>query len=481
MTINHGLDTMPDFVMVYLSFSSSVDTSSYPLQLSYGFNTAIGEKLGLTTLRGAFYHNFYNSTQSTGMDSTTSSSGFITCNDDSTFTVKNSTNDNGKLAEATYQWIAISGMGGGVASSDEDICYVTFMSEDGTTEYGKKAVIVGDDCMEPVSHGLFDEPTKDPTNTIVYNHSGWSLTASGSADSSALLNVTEDRTVYCAFAESVRYYTVRFFDGETLLTTQEVTYGGTADYTTTKEDYQFNGWEPSNTNITADTDCYAQWVSEITFANATWAQVVSIAESGEVSSYFAVGDTKTLELSDGQILTVKIADFDHDDLADGSGKAGISIMCINPVGTTGYPMMSSGSNYGGWTSSKARTYLNNDIFALLPDELSTSIKTVTKTCDSGGSTQSLKTSNDKLWLPSLDELNLSSTSSYTTGQGTKYPIFSNRNSRIRYKHDTTSTVAWWTRSSNSGSTGYWKVIMETGDASAAGPASSNWLIFGFCI
>lgn len=118
VTIEHGLDTMPDFVMVYLSFSSGIDTSLYPLQLSYGFNTAIGKSLGLTTLRGVFYHNFYNSTQSTGMDSTTSSSGFVNCNNDSTFTIKNSTNDNGKLAEATYHWIAISGMGGGVASSE---------------------------------------------------------------------------------------------------------------------------------------------------------------------------------------------------------------------------------------------------------------------------------------------------------------------------------------------------------------------------
>lgn len=56
-------------------------------------------------------------------------------------------------------------------------------------------------------------------------------------------------------------YTVNFYDGDTLLHTVEVAPGGTAEYTPEKEGYIFDGWEPSNANITADTDCYAKWTA----------------------------------------------------------------------------------------------------------------------------------------------------------------------------------------------------------------------------
>ena len=47
-------------------------------------------------------------------------------------------------------------------------------------------------------------------------------------------------------------------------------YGETANYTAEKEGFGFDGWQPSNENITADTDCYAQWTENVTFANASW-------------------------------------------------------------------------------------------------------------------------------------------------------------------------------------------------------------------
>ena len=61
-------------------------------------------------------------------------------------------------------------------------------------------------------------------------------------------------------------FTVRFYNGTTLLQTVEnVPHGGTATYTgsePTKEgEYAFTGFQPDGTNITADTDCYAQFKS----------------------------------------------------------------------------------------------------------------------------------------------------------------------------------------------------------------------------
>ena len=69
-------------------------------------------------------------------------------------------------------------------------------------------------------------------------------------------------------ASYIPTYTVRFYNGSTLLDTVTVQQGGTAAYTGTTptktgvdnpEDYTFKGWSPSPTNIQANTDCYAQF------------------------------------------------------------------------------------------------------------------------------------------------------------------------------------------------------------------------------
>ena len=112
-------------------------------------------------------------------------------------------------------------------------------------------------------------PTKASTAQYSYSFTGWSLTAGGSANSNALKAVTVDRNVYAAYSRTVRKYTVYFYNGSTLLqTVSNVSYGSSAYYsgdTPEKtgvdypEDYLFTGWSPSNTGITGNTYCYAQY------------------------------------------------------------------------------------------------------------------------------------------------------------------------------------------------------------------------------
>lgn len=112
-------------------------------------------------------------------------------------------------------------------------------------------------------------PTKASTAQYTYAFSGWSLTPGGSANANALKNVTVDRDVYAAFTATVRTYTVRFYNGNTLLqTVNNVPYGGTAKYTGSTPvyngsgnaaDYKYTGFVPTGENITGNTDCYAQF------------------------------------------------------------------------------------------------------------------------------------------------------------------------------------------------------------------------------
>lgn len=229
--------------------------------------------------------------------------------------------------------IAVSGMAdeiasitGGGGSADARVKYVTFMSEDGLTELIKYPVISGDTCHDPVTKGLIETPTKESTASQVFTYNGWATASGGSASASALTNVTEDRTVYVAFAESVRTYAVRFYDGDTLIKTEQVPYGGSSSYVYEKDGYLFKGWQPEAENITADTDCYAQLEESLSLEAASWARISELSASGEAELHWAVGDTKSVLVngtvgtrSFNQTLYVYIIGFNHNESLEGTG------------------------------------------------------------------------------------------------------------------------------------------------------------------
>lgn len=108
-------------------------------------------------------------------------------------------------------------------------------------------------------------PTKASTVQYNYTFVGWSTTkGSTTAETGVLNDITADKSLYAVFSQSLKTFTVYFYNGSTLLQTAEnVQYGGTATYTgetPTKDGFTFSGWQPSNVNITADTSCYAQFV-----------------------------------------------------------------------------------------------------------------------------------------------------------------------------------------------------------------------------
>lgn len=107
-------------------------------------------------------------------------------------------------------------------------------------------------------------PSRPSTAENSFTFVGWALSPNQTAaDPDALTNVIADRNVYAAFSITGRTYTVYFYNGSTLLqTSQNIPYGGSATYTgatPTSQDGDFVGWNPSPTNITGDTSCYAQF------------------------------------------------------------------------------------------------------------------------------------------------------------------------------------------------------------------------------
>lgn len=370
---------------------------------------------------------------------------------------------------------------------------VTFMSWDGSEVIGQRSVVDGDDCADMVARGKWEIPTRDSTAQYNYTYSGWSSASGGEASSSALSAVTEDRTVYAAFTAKTRTYAVRFYDGDNLLYTSNVAYGGSSSYTYTKEGYLFEGWTPEPTNITGDMDCYGTWIEKPNFANSSWEDIARISEAGKAAETFSLGDTRSIKLTlpSGYFgMKFRIVGFNHDDMSDGSGKAGISVICENTVcfndfkeydsNVTSSYMVDVNRSSGCWDTSKLRTLCDTFIYSYLPSDLKEHIKEVTKKYFNPNVSTEVQTINDKIWIPSISELVERGTGTYGA-DGTKYAYFDTDEKRVKkikgYPFD---AKQYGTRSPSQYNTMYTCSIQTSGKFYAQSGAN-GYFAFGFCI
>lgn len=369
--------------------------------------------------------------------------------------------------------VAAITVGGG---SSEDVRYVTFFNEDGTIEYGKKAVATGDDCADPIARGVFDTPAKESTAQYNFTFGGWATTPNGGIDANALKAVNEDRIVYANFISAVRYYTVSFYDGETLLTSKQVAYGSSTEYSPdAKEGYFFDKWEPVPENITGDMNCYAQWKLDVDFADATWAEIAAISERGEAAIYFALGDEKTISYN-GKSVKVSIIAFDHDNLADGSGKAGITIGVKSLLS----PKIAWQT---GLYQNVLHPHLNSTVLGYLPSDLQNVIKSVTKKVDTEGKNEKIGTISAKLWAFARDEL---ITTDWANGYSSNLGEMYDRAVYNETMFMTSDSVGFHLRTLSRNPAGVIRpyYLTRSGGAIREGYDASSierFVVFGFCI
>lgn len=184
-----------------------------------------------------------------------------------------------------------------------------FMSEDGNTELTRQTISNGGNGIDPVTAGTINKPTKTSTAQYNYTFAGWSKTPGGAADSTALNKVEANRTVYAAFSSAIRSYTVRFYNGTTLLQTSTVEYGKNATYTgstpvnnTTGNpaDFEFRGWSPEPTNIKGNTDCYAQYYDKREITDS-WGTIIAAVNDGTAATKYSVGAFKTMNIGEVEL------------------------------------------------------------------------------------------------------------------------------------------------------------------------------------
>lgn len=128
------------------------------------------------------------------------------------------------------------------------------------------------------------------------------------------------------------------------------------------------------------------------FAEDSWETINAISTSGLASSTYNIGDEKTISV-DGTDYVIQIIGFNHDDLSDESGKAGITCQFKNCLAST-YGMNSDNINAGGWEQCQMRTYLSGTVLPTLPTDLQSVIKSVNKLTSAGDRDSTYKSTAD---------------------------------------------------------------------------------------
>ena len=169
----------------------------------------------------------------------------------------------------------------------------------------------------------------------------------------------------------------------------------------------------------ADSGSSADLASAVAKDAANWtldeqkAAADDIAKNGTASAVYAkakaamdAGTTWPVKLTNDETMTYRIIGINHDDLADGSGKAGLTFEATNSV-LGAQRMNATNTNAGGWEASELRGRLNSgDLWALLPTELTGKIHAVTKMTDNkgGGSVGTPTATTDSVFLLSRKEI-----------------------------------------------------------------------------
>ena len=283
---------------------------------------------------------------------------------------------------------------------------------------------------------------------------------------------------------------------------------------------------PSSQSVTVE----AKFVSSVLNEN-DWSVIKSVADASQGANYWAVGDRKAVTVN-GTVGTqaingtyyVYILGFDHNSSREGTGitfgtfktaLSGGTDICLvdshyNDYSTGGQKWFnmnhSSNTNSGGWKGCDLRYDVlgstnsnNNDagtttatspvsgtLMAALPSDLRAVMKPMNIYTDNtgGGSNTASYVTKSVDYLPLLAEYEIFGTRSYANSAEqnyqAQYQYYKNGNSKVKYRHSSTSSTAdWWERSPYYNYSGNFCLVTTDGTASGSNARYSNGLAPAF--
>jgi len=226
-------------------------------------------------------------------------------------------------------------------------------------------------------------------------------------------------------------YTVMFFNGEELLQTSQVPYGGNAEYNATAGYPQsdipgqvFIGWNPNPVNVTSNMNCYAVFKDKTILVDEIADDWAIICANGGVD--YPLGSYKSLPfgatIPQAEITAVNPGYTGGDvaitfigfamKVAEGEGGTNSSWIWMTLTdngGGLGFDLeyTSPGLSNMVWNTSYTRNFLNTAFFNHMADIFKNAIKPVTKySQNSPGNSVPYEVvpEQDLIWIPSVKEM-----------------------------------------------------------------------------
>ncbi|MBE6069708.1 MAG: hypothetical protein E7211_18755 [Clostridium lundense] len=280
--------------------------------------------------------------------------------------------------------------------------------------------------------------------------------------------------------------------------------------------------QTSGTKTVSVVDTYAVTLSFVssTLNDNDWSVIRAVSDAGEGANYWSVGARKAVTLNGtvGQYTFSSytayafIIGFNHNSGYEGGNRihfqfgktalsGGTDICFIDSsygsnVTTAAFHMNNSNTNSGGWNSSYMRNTIcgaslssySGTFIAALPSDLRSVLKTVTKYTDNtggGSDTASYVTATtDVIFL--LSEWEVFGARTYANSAEknyqAQYAYYAAGNSKVKYRHSSTgSTAFWWLRSPYSSNSSGFVRVNTGGTVNYVGAYGSNGFAPGFCV
>lgn len=317
-------------------------------------------------------------------------------------------------------------------------------------------------------------PTKSSTTQYTYSFEGWASSSSATSGSSSILqNIKADKTVYAAYSQTTRKYTITWkdWDGYSLGTTS-VAYGSIPSYSGTPSfgGWKFKGWKPGLSSVTGPATYTASYTMPTGMSETitkSWDQIISDSNNGSTSGY-STGATKIAVLSDRTPICFELAGINQDSAGH------FTFIAKTVYGQSKWK--NSLSATGGYISSTLRSYLQNTYGPKLPSNIRSAVKTVTKYCYVSDPENANQSFTDKYWTPSYREMNLGATKET---RGPLYSYYSSDSRRLRYTAD--GEIAWPVFLSSDAGTYMVSVLSNDGGFAMTNPLGNIPVIIGFVI
>lgn len=208
------------------------------------------------------------------------------------------------------------------------------------------------------------------------------------------------------------------------------------------------------------------------FDACSWSQIAEYSASGQAAEMFSVGDEKQVTLTNGEVVTFVILDFNHD--IDEYGHFAGLTLGIKDLYSATSAMNTTNSN----TASSVMSATLSGIYNLLPEDLQAVIKSVRKETSAGGKSSMINACLTKLFLFSEKEVFGTFAGSFD-GEGTQYTYFSQNTNRALTINGTASN--WLLRSPTKSSYTTFRGVYQSGVVGNINANVEAGICFGFCI